>query len=431
MADGPRLLRPQRSQLTWDLVDLDSQLDPDHRARLVWEFVKTLELSALEAAVKARDDVAGRPGSDPRVVLAVWLYATAEGIGSARAIARLCHYHAAYRWLRGGVPINHNLLSEFRREQGDLLDRLLTDSLAALIEEGLLTLDEVIIDGTKVAALAGRGSMVQKPKLDKLAAAAGERVAELKREVESDGSAAERKQQKRRLQKAEETAARIKRAHERMAELEREKAERAKQHAKAEADKAAPSVSVSDPEVRLMKMPDGATRPGWNVQVATSHGFVVTIEPTDRRNDSGLAAGLVQQVADRCGVVPERLLADGSAMTQDEIVSLAESHPKLEVFSPPAKERETVSAETLRKRDWKHAREPAAVKAWRERMASEAGKAAYRRRKLTEHAHAKMKNHGFGRMLVHGKAVVRNVCLMHALVQNLMNALWLRQAAAA
>lgn len=136
-------------------------------------------------------------------------------------------------------------------------------------------------------------------------------------------------------------------------------------------------------------------------------------------------------MVERCGVVPERLLADGSAMTQDEIVSLAESHPKLEVFSPPAREREDVSAETLRKRVWKHAQEPAAVKAWRARMASEAGKTVYRRRKLTEHAHAKMKNYGFGRMLVHGKAVVRNVCLMHALVQNLMNAQWLRQAAAA
>jgi transposase len=424
MADGARLLRPQRSQLTWDLVDLDSQLDPDHRARLVWDFVKTLDLSALEAAVKARDDVAGRPASDPRVVLAVWLYATAEGIGSARAIERLCRYHAAYRWLCGGVPINHNLLSEFRRTQGDLLDRLLSDSLTALIAEGLLALDEVIIDGTKVAALAGRGSMVQKPKLDQLAVAVGERVAELKREVESDAAGADRKQQKRRLRQAEEKAARIQRAQERMAELEREKAARAKQHAKAEAEKAAPSVSVSDPEVRLMKMPDGARRPAWNVQVATSHGFVVTIEPTDRRNDSGLAAGLVQQVA-------ERLLADGSAMTQDEIVSLAASNPKLEVFSPPAKESETVSADTLRKRVWKHAHEPAAVKAWRERMASEAGKAVYRRRKLTEHVHAKMKNHGFGRMLVHGKAVVRNVCLLHALVQNLMNALWLRRAALA
>jgi hypothetical protein len=365
------------------------------------------------------------------VVLAVWLYATAEGIGSARAIERLCRYHAAYRWLCGGVPINHNLLSEFRRTQGDLLDRLLSDSLTALIAEGLLALDEVIIDGTKVAALAGRGSMVQKPKLDQLAVAVGERVAELKREVESDAAGADRKQQKRRLRQAEEKAARIQRAQERMAELEREKAARAKHHAKAEAEKAAPSVSVSDPEVRLMKMPDGATRPAWNVQVATSHGFVVTIEPTDRRNDSGLAAGLVQQVADRCGVVAERLLADGSAMTQDEIVSLAASNPKLEVFSPPAKESETVSADTLRKRVWKHAHEPAAVKAWRERMASEAGKAVYRRRKLTEHVHAKMKNHGFGRMLVHGKAVVRNVCLLHALVQNLMNALWLRRAALA
>lgn len=128
--------------------------------------------------------------------------------------------------------------------------------------------------------MAGRRSMVQRPKLDKLAAAVGERVAALKRELESDGAAAERQQQKRRLRQAEAKAARIRRVQGKLAELEQEHAGRAKDHAKAAAEKAAPSVSVSDPDVRLMKLPDGATRPAWNVQVVMSHGFVVTIEPT-------------------------------------------------------------------------------------------------------------------------------------------------------
>jgi Transposase DDE domain len=156
----------------------------------------------------------------------------------------------------------------------------------------------------------------------------------------------------------------------------------------------------------------------------------VTIDPTDRRNDSGLAEGLVQQVVDRCGVTPQRLLADGAAMTQDAIVGLSRSAPELAVYSSPPTERQDVTAETLRKRVWKRQNEPAPVQDWRTRMASEAAKLVYRRRKLTEHAHAKMKNRGFGRMLVNGLATVRCVCLLHALTHNLLNAHRLRLAAA-
>ena len=177
-----------------------------------------------------------------------------------------------------------------------------------------------------------------------------------------------------------------------------------------------------------MKMADGATRPAWNVQVATAQGFVVTIEPTDRRNDSGLAADLVAQIEQRCGAPPTRLLADGTAMTQDEIVGLAEHCPGLTVYTPLPKERDDVTAETLRKRQWQREHEPDALRDWRARMASKAGQEVYRRRKLTEHAHAKMKNRGFARMAVHGIGKVRVVCLLHALAHNMMQAHGMRAA---
>src|SRR3546814_8875475 len=97
MEQGPRVLRPDRAQLFWDMMDLDSQIGPDHLARVVWAFVAGLDLSPLYARIKARDAVAGRPTPDPRVLLALWLYATLDGVGSARALARLCRAHAAHR----------------------------------------------------------------------------------------------------------------------------------------------------------------------------------------------------------------------------------------------------------------------------------------------------------------------------------------------
>ena len=175
-----------------------------------------------------------------------------------------------------------------------------------------------------------------------------------------------------------------------------------------------------------MRMPDGSVHPGWNVQVATACGFVVGIDPTDRRSDNGLAPGLVEQVVRRCARVPERLLADATAMTMDDIATLTGCHPGLVIYSPTPKQRGIVTPGGQRNRRSQLQREPDAVKVWRERMASDAGKAVYKRRKLTEHAHAKMKNRGFARMPVHGIKAVRSVCYLHAITQNMWHAHALR-----
>jgi len=431
MSDGVRVIGPDRAQLRWDIVDLDSQLPDDHRARLVWAFVEGLDLSEFYDRIKARGAVAGRPATDPRVVLAVWLYATLEGIGAARAIDRLCQQHAAYRWLCGGAPINHDLLAEFRRENAALLDRLLTQSVTGLIAEKLVTLEELAIDGTKVRAHAGRGSMSKSKRLESIEKAVAERVAELKSELDTDPAEPERRCKRRALQAAEERARRVKQAQQKLAELVQEKAERAKTHPTEEAKKGEPKVSVSDPEVRLMRLPDGAAAPAWNVQVATANGFIVEIDPTDRRQDSGTAPGLVEKVAERCGRAPQRLLADTTAMTQDDIVKLAEQHPDLTVYSPPPSERPNVTAKTLRTRRWRRRHEPPAVMAWRARMASEEGQEVYRRRKLTERAHGIIKTRGMTRFLVHGREKVRSVCLLQALALNLSWANTLRRRIAA
>ena len=431
MGQGVRVIRPDRAQLCWDLVDLDSQLPDDHRARVVWAFVQGLDLGEFYDRIKARDAVAGRPASDPEVVLAVWLYATLEGIGAARAIDRLCQQHAAYRWLCGGVPINHDLLAAFRRENAALLDRLLTQTITGLVAEKLISLEELAIDGTKVRACAGRGSMSKRRRLEKIEKAVAERVAALKSELEQDPAEPERRRKQRALQAAEERARRVERAQRKLAELVEEQGERAKTHAKEEAAKGEPKVSLSDPEVRTMRLADGAVAPAWNVQVATTDGFIVAIDPTDRRKDSGLAPGLVESVVERWGRTPQRLLADTTAMTQDDIVKLANHYPMMTVYSPPPPERTEITAGGLRKRLWKRRHEPEPVQAWRVRMASDEGQEIYRRRKLTERAHGTIKNRGMFRFLVHGREKVRAVCVLQALALNLSWANTLRHRIAA
>lgn len=434
MADGPRVLRPDREQLYWDMIDLESQIEADHLVRVVWSFVEQLDLSELYAAIRARDDVAGRPTADPKVLLALWLYATAEGIGSARALERLCRSHAAYRWLCGGVPVNYHGLSDFRAGHGDLLDRVLTESVTSLAAEGLISLEEAALDGTKLAANAGRSSFRDQEGLARFEAAAHQRVQRLRAEVEQDPAASERRRAAAQERAAREVAARAAAARRKLAALQEEKRERAKTHSKAEAGKKEPQASTTDPDARVMKMADGGFRPAYNLLLATAPEgqIILGLAPTDRRNESGLATPMMEQLERRYGRRPARLLLDTRLSTQAEIVAFAE-HPQgaTQVYSPPPPETAEAEPETARKRTWLRRREPAALQEWRARMASAAGQLVYARRRLAETVNGQLKNHGLRRLVLRGFAKVRCEVLLHAIAHNLRRGHSLRLVATA
>ncbi|MDI4235887.1 transposase [Bradyrhizobium sp. Arg237L] len=420
-----RIRQAERSQPGFELVDLESLVVDEHPVRAVWSFVEGLDLQCFYDRIKARGEAPGRPATDPRILLALWLYATADGIGAARALARLCEHHTIYRWICGGVGVNHTMLSEFRLDSGEFLDRLLTNSLAALMKQGLITLDEVITDGTKVRAAASRSSMRRRQTLTELEEKARIRVAELKQELEADSAAGERRLLRRRLSAAEDRARRVAAALAKPPATAKEETEQTKgdeppaggkggKHPKQE------RVSTTDPDAPLMKMADGAVRPAYNVQVASACGFVVAIEPVQRRNDRGLAPAMVAQVEQRCGKLPDRLLADIGAMTAADIGILAQTHPSVQVFSPPPARKDASKPESKARYERNRAAEPQCLKEWRARMDSPEGQAVYKRRSNTEHVHARLKNRGFGRMVLRGLAKVRIACLLHAVTHNLI-----------
>lgn len=427
MAGEARVIRADRQQVRWDMIDLDSLLPLDHRARVVWSFVETLGLSPLYDAIRAREGEPGRPSPDPAVLLALWLYATVEGVGSARELERLTERDVAYRWLAGGVPLNYHGLSDFRVGHTELLDALLRDSVTALIVEGVVSLEEIVVDGTKVRASAGRGSFKVSKTLDKVSAAVERRLATLKAEVAgaegADVGASARRRQAARERAAREVGERAAKARDALARLEAERAKRLKTHAADEAKKSEASVSLTDPEARRMRFADGAVRAGYNAQIAADAraGIIVAIEMTDRRNDAGLAGPMVDDIARRYDAVPKRLLVDTNYATAEDIAALAD-HPKgaVTVFAPPPPEREDVKPETLARRAKERAREPDTVRGWRTRMATQDAGIIYKRRLLIERINADRKNHGFGQMLVRGLRKVRAVALWHALAHNLI-----------
>jgi transposase len=432
MTGGARVVKADRSQLSWDLLDLEGWLPADHRARVVWAFVETLDLSDFYAAIKSRDGEAGRPASDPRVLLGLWLYATIEGVGSARELDQLCRSDLGYRWLRGGVPIDHHLLSDFRSGNVELLDRLLSESLTALMAEGLVRLDEVIIDGTKVRASAGKGSFKTADGLAEMTQLAEQRVADLKAQIDTDSAANARRRRAARERAAREVGERAARARAMLDKLDAEKKLRAKTHPADAGGKPEPNASATDPEARMMRFADGAVRPGYNVQVVATadHGLIVGIMPTDRRNDSGLAHPMVQEVERRLQMAPSRIIVDASYVTDADIVALAERDRPVVVYAPVKLDRSDVTAHALRVRAAKRAREPVALREWRVRMATPEAEETMRRRKRIELVNAQTKNRGLGYQLLRGLSKVTAVALLHALAHNLMTAHRLRSAAA-
>ena len=155
---APRYETANRAQVELTPTDLEGLLPPGHAARLVWRFVEGLDLTAFYAQIRAREGGAGRPPIDPKILVALWLYATIDGVGSAREVDRLCDAHDAYRWLRGGVSVNYHTLSDFRVAHQAALGDLLTQSIASLRHRGVVTLARVAQDGTRIRASAGTGS---------------------------------------------------------------------------------------------------------------------------------------------------------------------------------------------------------------------------------------------------------------------------------
>lgn len=434
MTSEARFIGADRLQTRWDFIDLEALLPSDHRARIVLSFVEGLELSALYAAIKSREGEPGRPPPDPVVLLALWLYATIEGVGSARQLDRLAQRDLAYRWIAGGVPLNYHGLSDFRVAHVDVLDQLLTESVTALVAEGIVSLAEIAVDGTKVRANASRASFKTGSKLEQIGTAVEQRLAALKAEVTSDPEGSSRRARAAQGRAAREVKERTERARAALDRVRAEKAERAKTHPQDEAKKKSePKVSLSDPQARNMRFADGAVRPAYNAQVAVTprEGIIVSVEMTDRRNDAGLAVPMVDDMVRRYGKVPDTLLVDTHYATSEDIAALAEhAAGRVLVFAPTPSERDDVKPATLAKRANKRAREPESVKEWRSRMATPAAQEVYGLRKLIERINANLKNHGFGFIPVRGLIKAKAVALWHALANNMMAAHRLRTKAA-
>jgi transposase len=416
----PRLLQPNRSQIELRASDLESLLAPDHRARLVWGYVVHQDLSKLIEAIKARGSNAGRSAIDPRILFALWLYATLDGVGSGRAVARLSQEHDAYRWICGGVSVNYHALNDFRGGNEALMDELLTDNVAALAAAGAISLARVAQDGMRVRADAGAASFRRQASLDEHLKEASELVQTLKTQAQSDPGQAKRQAQAAQLRAAQEREERIKEALKQLPEVA---AAKKRNGAKAEDARA----STTDADARVMKMGDGGFRPAFNVQFATTceEQVIVGMDVVNAGSDMAQLAPMVEQVEQRLGQSPDQWLVDGGFPAHEQIDAVA---GKTEVYAPVPEPRAKRDAKKDEQNNEvpqdKHQPKPGdseAVAQWRARMASDCAKEIYKQRAATaECVNAQARNRGLLRMPVRGLLKVRSVVGLFVLAHNLM-----------
>ena len=410
----PRLREPERDRVELMVMNPDGLIGPDHPARVIWAYVLTLDLSELEEAVRARAHTPGQAPASPRLLLALWLYATSEGVGSARALARLCENHDAYRWLCGGVSVNYHGLSDFRTDHPDLLDRLLTENVAALSAAGVIDLDEVVQDGIRVRASAGAGSFRRKKKLHKELKKAARLVARLKAENQADPAASDRRIRAAQERAARERQARLQAALAKHAEIEAERKRREKTNKKQLAAQKEPRVSTTDPQARVMKMADGGYRPAYNGQAATVAGgqIVVAVSAVTVGSDRGLVRPMVERIERDHGRVPKRYLVDGGFTKSDDTEwTFARG---IRLYGPPTRSRHKTDPYAPRRKDGP------GVAAWRRRMKNSHGKSVYKRRARGEWINARFRRFGLSQFTVRGIEKVTTVLRWCALANNIL-----------
>ena len=417
-ADGaplgaPRLREPQRDQIELRAMDIDSLIGEEHPVRVIWRYVEGLDLSELEDRIKARENKPGHPAAAPRLLLALWLYATSDGVGSARALERLCNSHDVYRWLCGGVSVNYHSLADFRVGCADLLDRLLSEHLAALAEAGVVDLDTLAQDGVRVRASAGASSFRREATLERHLATAQAVVEELKREVDAHPDASNRRIRAAKQRAARERSERVQAAQAALAEIKRKRQQLDEKGGNGKKPKE-PRASTTDPEARVMKMADAGFRPAYNVQVVSAAGeqIVVAVEVGNNGSDRGLMRPMLEQLRALRGDLPRRHLVDGGFCSGEDIEW---AHGEgVEVYCPPTQSKSGADPYLPRRRDG------AGVSAWRARMGSEAGKAQYKTRTICECIHARWRNWDLRQVTVRGIGKVRAVVLWHALTNNIL-----------
>ena len=420
-----RLRKPERRQLGMVVQCADDLVRALHPVRTVMAVVEKLDVSGFCEPIRAREGIAGRDATDPRLLLGLWLYACVRGIGSARELARRCEESAPFRWLCGGVGVNHRLLSDFRVDHAEALDGLFTQVLVTLVDKKLVRVSRISQDGVRIRVSAGSSSFRREERLQQLLVQAQQQVLELRKQLESpaQSAAVTARQKAARTRAAESRQQRLEQAIAQLPELKKKQAEAAQRAGQGKCGDQIrarqPRVSTTDAATRGMKMANGGFNPAANVQLATDteSRAILGVEVSNEGSDSaGLSEPMRQQVEQRTGGKVEQHLVDGGYLRMEDIVDAHQQGVALFVPPKPARNPQNRGHELEPKPS-----DSEAIRAWKQRMESEEGKKIYKQRAATsETVNAELRTYrGLAPLTVRGLNKIKCVALWCALAYNL------------
>jgi len=420
----PRVNSPIRNQIEFTHTCLDDLISEDHQVRNIWNYVDQMDLSVISNKIQSTLDSPGRPATDPKIMLTLWIYALIEGIGSARVIDRYSSEHLAFKWICGGVSVNYHSISDFRKNNSTEFDDLITLTIARLMERELVTLKRISQDGMRVRASAGSSSFRRKPKLKELLVIAKEQVDLLRKEIDEDPSVCLNRQMAAKKRAAEERKTRIEKAIEEHKKLIIEKGKTKKKHRKpfTAKEKQETRASISDPDARKMKMNNGGYNPAYNVQLAVDTGsrFIVGATVIKNGNDSGELPKMFNQITTRYKTKVDQWLVDKGYLEFNDLIKVQKSGCKVYV-NPSLKGKKDPNAI--------NPKEDAELGEWRKRMGTEEAQEIYKdRASNSEWANAGMRNRGLGQLLVRGLNAVKGVIGLQVLAHNIVRATRLNYA---
>lgn len=303
-----------RQQMVLRAVEVEKLVPEDHEVRAIWEFVGRLNLRRYYEEIKVGEGEAGCSAFDPQVLISVWIYAYSKGVGSAREVSRLTEEEGAYQWITGLKAINYHTLSDFRVKHKEALDKLFVETLGVLSAEGLVTLERVMHDGTKVKACAGGDTFRREGTLRGHLEAA-------RQQVEKMGDPREAEEMGPRVSKARQRAARERKERLELALQELEKVQEMKRGVE---EKKQARVSETDPEARIMKQGDGGYAPSYNVQISTdSAARVITgVDVTQAASDYEQLIPAMDRTKDNVGQDPKQAVTDGGFTSRENIIGM-------------------------------------------------------------------------------------------------------------
>jgi len=312
----PRIRPINRDQMVLRAMEVEKLVEEDHEVRAIWEFVGRLALGQYYGEIEAVEGEAGRPAWDPRLMVSLWVYAYSKGVSSGREICRLCETDPGYQWLTGMEAVNYHTLCDFRVTHKKALDELFTQILGLLSAEGLITLERVMHDGTKVKACASGDTFRREGRIKA-------HLGKAREQVEQMGDPRMAQEVSPRVLKARQRAAREKQERLEKALEELEKIRASKANA---ADKQEVRASMSDPEARVMKQSDGGFAPSYNVQLSTDakEKIIVGVGVSQSGSDYGELVGAEDKVEQALGNAPRQMVVDGGFVSRENILSMKE-----------------------------------------------------------------------------------------------------------